>query len=73
MKFNFAKRGIFAPLCENGFIAVVSGPSFFRNSAAILLIFTAITVNLTCAEMLRRPQPLARTMSQGTELCASGP
>ena len=71
MKFNFAKRGNFAPLCEIGCIVVVSAPSLLAISAAILLMFTAITVNLTCAEMLRRPQPLAGPfrVGQGTEVC----
>ena len=36
-------------------------PLFSSIRAAILFKFTAIAVSLACMDMLRRPQPLART------------
>ena len=38
------------------------GQPWFVTRAAIRFRFTAITVNFTCVDTLRRPQPLARTI-----------
>jgi hypothetical protein len=54
--FEWRHRGWFETTPKAGFF-----PLFLSIRAAILFKFTAIAVSLACMDMLRRPQPLART------------